>query len=463
MSGLVDFSKVRVCDNLHWFHPWEELATPGRHDRSIAAGGRGIYVTDETGRRLIDGPGGMWCVQIGYGSSAMATAIADQVLRMPYMSPYTLTCETSSLLARKLAELAPGELDHVFFTTGGSTAVETAVRFIHYRANAIGKPAKKIILAREDSYHGSTYLTASLSGKVGNKGLFDHDPSLVAFVPSTNHYRFGNGRTPEQFADDCVAAFEAKILAIGPDNIGGFIAEPVQASGGVILPPPGYLPRVYELCRKYDIITIADEVVTGFGRLGHWFASKDVFGVEPDIITTAKGLTSGYLPLGAAIFSKRLMDDISGDHCKDQWFSHGYTYSGHPVAAAAALKNIEIFEEEGLLEHVRKVAPHFQARMAALRHLPIVGDVRGIGLVGCVDCVAGAADTDPWNPQWQIGARLDRHCQDMGLLLRPIINMCVFSPPLIITESEIDQMFDIMESGLQKTLDEMVREGVWNG
>ena len=452
---------VQSYDTIHWFHPWEELATPGQNNRMIVTGGTGIHVQDETGQQLIDGPGGMWCVQIGYGSAEMAQAIAEQAMEMPYMSPYSMTAEPSARLARKLAELAPGDLDHVFFTTGGSTAVETAVRFLHFRNNARGLPAKKIILAREDSYHGSTYLTASLSGKVGNKSLFDHESGLVALVPSTNFYRYGKGRSREQFAKDCIAGFAAKIAEVGPENIAGFISEPVQASGGVILPPDGYLPAVYELCRQNDIATIADEVVTGFGRLGHWFASKDVFGVEPDIITTAKGLTSGYLPLGAAIFSKRLMADVSGDNAKGNSFTHGYTYSGHPVSAAAALKNIEIIERDGLLEHVRTLAPQFKARLERLRKLPIVGDVRGIGLVGCVDCVVSADDIDPWQPKFDLGARIDRHCQTLGLLVRPILNMCVFSPPLVITAAEIDRMFDILEKSLRLTTDDLVREGIF--
>ena len=461
MSEVVDSGLIQSYDNVHWFHPWEVLATPGQNNRTIVTGGTGIHITDETGQQLIDGPGGMWCVQIGYGSAEMATAIAEQAMRMPYMSPYSMTAEPSARLARKLAELAPGDLDHVFFTTGGSTAVETAVRFLHFRSNARGLPLKKIILAREDSYHGSTYLTASLSGKVGNKTIFDHETTLIDFVPSTNFYRFGKGRSREQFAADCIAGVAAKIAELGPENIAGFISEPVQASGGVILPPDGYLPAVYELCRQHDIATIADEVVTGFGRLGYWFASKEVFGVEPDIITTAKGLTSGYLPLGAAIISKRLMADVSGENAKGHAFSHGYTYSGHPVSAAAALKNIEIIERDGLLEHVRTIAPQFQARLEALRGLPIVGDVRGIGLVGCVDCIAGVDDTDPWQPTFDLGARIDRHCQQLGLLVRPILNMCVFSPPLVITAGEIDRMFNILEKSLRLTTDDLVREGVF--
>jgi adenosylmethionine-8-amino-7-oxononanoate aminotransferase len=436
------------------------MSRPGQHDRTIVTEGRGIYITDETGRQLIDGPAGMWCVQIGYGVEEMARTAAEQMLKMPYNNAFGMANLPTPKLARKLKELAPGDLGKIFFTTGGSTAVDTAIRFLQYRNNVLGRPDKKLILAREDSYHGSTYLTASISGKVGNKMFMDDAVDLVRFVPSVNHYRFGQGLSLEAFCDARIEAFEATIQEIGPERIMAFISEPVQASGGVIVAPEGYVRRTWELCRKYDIAYISDEVVTGFGRLGHWFASKEVFGIEPDIIITAKGLTSGYLPLGAALISERLYGEVAGDNARGAWFGSGFTYSGHPVTTAVGLKNIEIMERTGLLEHVRTVAPHFQARLGNLKSHPIVGDVRGLGLVGCVDCRLTKDDTDPWSPKHDIGERLDRHCQRFGLILRPILNMCVFSPPLIITEAEIDRMFDIMEKGLDATLDEMTREGL---
>lgn len=452
---------TRAYDNVHWIHPWENLGAAGQQNRTIVTGGEGIYIHDETGRKLIDGPGGMWCVQVGYGNREIAEAIYEQALRMPYNNPFGTASEPAALLARKMAEIAPGDLDHVFFTTGGSTAVDSAVRFVHFYNNLKGRPAKKLIISRADSYHGSTYLGASISGKVGNKGQFDHDTTIVDFVGTTNPYRRPAGMSVAEFGEACVAELEQKILEHGPERVGAFIAEPIQASGGVIVAPEGYLRRARELCTKYDMIYISDEVVTGFGRCGHWFASKDMFGVEPDIITCAKGLTSGYQPLGAFILSKRLYAEVTGENAKNSWFSNGFTYSGHPVACAAGLKNIEIIERTGLLEHVRKIAPQFQARLQGLRKIPIVGDVRGAGLVGCVECVASKDDTDPWNPRYPIGKVIDAHCVRHGLLVRPLLNMCVFSPPLIITPEQIDTMFDILETGVQAAMDQMVREGQW--
>ena len=255
--------------------------------------------------------------------------------------------------------------------------------------------------------------------------------------------------------------WKGAILEIGAHKIAAFIAEPILASGGVIVPPEGYHKRCLEICRKHDILYISDEVVTAWGRLGHWFASEEVFGIVPDIITTAKGLTSGYVPMGACIISDALIESVSGDNAKGATFSNGYTYSGHPVSAAVALKNIEIFERDGILEHVRAVTPLFQERLRALRDHPIVGDTRGMGLVGCVECRVDGAGADALEVDRAIGARIDLHCQELGLILRPLINMCVFSPPLIITPDQIDQMFDIMAEGIRRAADDLTRDGVF--
>ncbi len=274
-----------------------------------------------------------------------------------------------------------------------------------------------------------------------------------------NPYIRPDGMSIEDFLDEKINDLESAILEIGADKVAAFIAEPILASGGVIVPPKGYHKRCLEVCRKHDVLYISDEVVTSWGRLGHWFASEDVFDIVPDIITTAKGLTSGYVPMGACIISDTLIDSISGDNSKGATFSNGYTYSGHPVSAAVALKNIEIFERDGILEHVRSVAPLFQERLHALRDHPIVGDTRGMGLVGCVECKVEADGVDALETDRDVGVRIDQHCQDLGLILRPIINMCVFSPPLIISESQINEMFDIMEKGIKLTTRELSRDG----
>ena len=448
---------IRGWDNAHFFHPWERMGTEAA-DRVVAAKAEGIHIVDAEGRRFIDGPGGMWCVQIGYGRREMAEAIGEQAMRLAYHSPWSFASEPSALLARRLAEMAPGDLGSVFFTTGGSSAVDSALRFAQFYQNLRGRPEKKLFLARERGYHGSTYLAASVTGKDRWKNPMDTERRLVRFLPDINPYRRPEGTSEAAWADAKVEDLARAIRVEGAENIAAFIAEPILASGGVIVPPEGYVRRTRELCRANDILYISDEVVTGFGRLGHWFASEAVFGITPDIITTAKGLTSGYLPLGAMLVSDRLLDEISGDHRAEVMFGNGYTYSGHPVCCAAALKNIEIIEREGILEHVRAVTPQFQARMRALKRHEIVGDVRGMGLLGCVE---GTARPDlPEEKRMKIdaefGERVDAACEARGLIVRPLLNMCVFSPPLIISPAEIDRMFDILDAAIAEVQAEMM-------
>lgn len=439
---------VIAWDRKHQLHPWAPMDAWRGYDNMLVNTAKGIHLWDATGKRFIDGPGGMWCVQIGYGRPEMAEAIAAQVMQLPYASPWTTTTEPSAILAKKIADIAPGDLNNVFFTTGGSTAVDTALRTVHFFNNRLGRHDKKIILAREKGYHGSTYLASSVTGKERDKNRFDVESRLVRFLPDVNPYVRPDGMTVAEWCDEKVADLERMIESVGADNIGGFIAEPILCSGGVIIPPDGYHKRTFDICRAHDILYISDEVVTAFGRIGHWFASESEFGIVPDMITCAKGLTSGYLPLGACIISDRVMDRMTGPD-QDMLFSNGYTYSAHPVSCAAALKNIAIIEDEQILEHVKAVSPHFQKRLQELRKFPIVGDVRGRGLLGCIE---GRPETDGSNlaEQRKLGALLDEVCEEMGLLVRPLINMAVFSPPLIISMAEIDEMFDILEAALER-------------
>lgn len=438
-------------DRTHQIHPWAAMDEWRGYDNMLIENAKGIYMWDETGKRFLDGPGGMWCTQIGYGRSEMAKAATDQMMKLAYTSPFTSTTAPSAILARKLAELAPGDLNNVLFTTGGSTAVDTALRTMQYMNNRRGKPNKKLILAREKGYHGSTYLAHSVTGKERDKSHFDFETRLVHFLPDVNPYRRPSGMSVDAWCDAKIADMQAAITKLGAENIGAFIAEPILASGGVVVPPPGYHRRTWELCQAHDILYISDEVVTGFGRLGHWFSSKDLFDFQPDMITCAKGLTSGYLPLGACIVSDRVMEQMSNLGTASS-FTNGYTYSAHPVCCAVALKNIEIIEREHILEHVRTITPHFQARLAALTKFTVVGDARGMGLLGCIECKASNLEAER-----TLGSKVDAACEKRGLLVRPMINMAVFSPPLIITIEQIDQMFDIIEDALQEVQDELGR------
>jgi len=462
MTRQLSTQDIQKLDN-YFMHPWENVSTLGSQKRTVVARSEGVYVFDSDGNRLIDGPAGMWCVNVGHRRREIAEAIAAQALEMPYYSPWSVGNVPASLLAERLARLAPGDLNHAFFTTGGSTAVDSALRFMMFYNNCLGRPEKKHILSRVNAYHGSTYLSASCSGKGRDKNLLDFDTEKVHLLSDPNPYRRPAGMSVEAFRDGLVRELEDRILSLGPDRVGAFIAEPILASGGVIVPPEGYHRMCLEVCRKYDVLYISDEVVTAFGRLGHMFASQEVFGVDADMITLAKGITSGYVPLGAVLISDRLLDDIRRAGAEKAVFSNGFTYSGHPVACMAAMKNIDIIEGEGLLEHAREVGPYFQSRLRELAELPIVGDVRGMGLMGCVECVLGEGHQDELSVAYAVGDRIDRHCQKLGLIVRPLVNMCVMSPPLPITREQIDDMVGILRQGIERTMADLRQEGLWKG
>ncbi len=446
----------------HLVQPWPTAGEIGAEARGGIVSGDGIYVIDGEGRRLIDGPAGMWCVNAGHRRKELADVLYQQAMDLSYNSPWYTMNEPSVTLSARLAGHAPGDLNHVFYTTGGSSAVETALRFMQFANNVKGRTEKKLIVSRQGGYHGSTYLSASLNGRPRDQDWMDSAADQVIKLTCPNPFRRPEGMTEAVFCDFLVEEFRAVIEARGADRIGAFVAEPVMASGGVIVPPEGYLRRMRALCAENDILFIADEVVTAFGRLGHVFASKDVFGIEPDMITFAKGVTSGYFPLGGVMISSRLFEELRRSNHPDAMFAHGLTYSSHPIGCAVALKNLDILEE-GLLDHTRVVSAHFQSSLKTLEDLPLVGEVRGLGLMACVECVADRVHNNPLTLDLEVGKRIDKHCQELGLLVRPLINMCVMSPPLTITVPQIDEMTAILRSSIRRTMDELVREGLWHG
>jgi adenosylmethionine-8-amino-7-oxononanoate aminotransferase len=446
----------------HLVQPWPTAGEIGAEARGGIVSGDGIYVIDSEGRRLIDGPAGMWCVNAGHRRKELADVLYEQAMDLSYNSPWYTMNEPSVTLSARLAGHAPGDLNHVFYTTGGSSAVETALRFMQFANNVKGRTEKKLIVSRQGGYHGSTYLSASLNGRPRDHDWMDSASEQVVKLTCPNPFRRPEGMSEPAFCDFLVEEFRAVIEARGADRIGAFVAEPVMASGGVIVPPEGYLRRMRQLCTDNDILFIADEVVTAFGRLGHVFASKDVFGIEPDMITFAKGVTSGYFPLGGVMISSRLFEELRRSNHPDAMFAHGLTYSSHPIGCAVALKNLDILED-GLLDHARKMSAHFQASLKTLEDLPLVGEVRGLGLMACVECVADRVHNNPLTLDLEVGKRIDRHCQELGLLVRPLINMCVMSPPLTITAPQIDEMTAILRSSIRRTMDELVYEGLWHG
>jgi adenosylmethionine-8-amino-7-oxononanoate aminotransferase len=449
-------------DRDHIIHPWIDLGTAKTREPLIVAGAEGVHIYDSRGHRMIDGIGGMWCVNIGYGREEMAQAIADQVRKIPYFSPFGLISTPPAIeFGAKLAEYTPGDLKHVFFATGGSTAVDSALRFVQFYNNFVGRPEKKHIITRDWAYHGSTYLSASVSGKPGDRGNLDFVTDTVHHLPAPNPYRRPEGMSEAEFLAAKVADLENKILELGPDKVACFIAEPLLASGGVIVPPKGYHKRSWEVCRKYDVLYISDEVVTGFGRLGEIFASEPVFDIVPDIITSAKGLTSGYIPLGAFFVSDRLYAAMTGPQGKGKYFTNGFTYSAHPVACAAGLKNLEIIEREHILDHVRKTGPYFQEQLKTLLEFPMVGDVRGSHMMCAVECVTNKKTKESPPAAWEVAYRIINNAMERGLLVRPLGNTVILSPPLVITRKQIDEVVDMLGKSIKAVADELVREGLW--
>ena len=451
-------------DRDHFIHPWTDFSTFKEEGSMVMSNSEGAYVIDSDGNRYIDGIGGLWCVNIGYANEEMAEAIAEQIRQIPYFSPFGhQTTPPAAELAAKLARLTPGSLDHVFFGTGGSMSNDTAIRIIHYYFNRLGKTSKKKIISRTDGYHGSTYLAMSMTGVEFDHQGFDLAPDLVHHIPAPNPYRRPDGMSVEAFCDEKVADLENKILELGPENVACFIAEPIMGAGGVIVPPPGYHRRTREVCDRYEVIYISDEVVTGFGRLGQFFASEAVFDFVPDIITSAKGISSGYVPLSATILSKEIYDVISVPQAEGALFTHGFTYSGHSVSCAAGLKTIEIMERDDICGYVREVGPYFEEQLNTLLEHPIVGDVRGSHFMMCIENVADKETKALLPDEAEIGNRIARHCQSRGVIVRPIAHLNVMSPPLVLTRRQIDTMVEALHESIRETMDELTREGIWKG
>ncbi|NNE12158.1 MAG: aminotransferase [Ilumatobacter sp.] len=446
-AGTTD--EIVARDRRHLIHPYQVFDTVMVDDVLPVARGAGARIVDSEGNEYLDAVGGMWCTNIGLGRDEMADAIGQQVRELAYANPFVdMTTAPAGLLCERLAELAPGDLNRVFLSSGGSTAVDAAYRLIQFYQYVKGTPEKRHVLSRVDAYHGTTYASVSIGGKPGDRVPgFEYIEDTIHHLSSPNFYAFGGDRTEQEFADDLVAEFAAKVDQLGAEHVAAFFAEPIMGSGGVIMPPADYLQRVRALCAEHEIVYVSDEVVTGFGRLGEWFASESVFGIVPDIITSAKGLTSGYLPLGATIVSDRIYDVIA-ETGHDRYFAVGYTYSGHPVSCAAALKNIEIIEREGLLEHVREIGPYFQEQLATLADLPMVGDVRGSHLMSCVEFVEDKATKRHYDESLDVGKLVANACEPRGLIVRPMVHLNVMSPALVIDRDDVDNIVSTLRDAI---------------
>jgi len=460
-SNRFNAQELWQMDHDHVLHPYTHFDTFKREGSLVLVEGDGCHVTDAAGKRYFDGIGGMWCVNAGYGRKELAEVMAEQAMQLCYTTTFVdVSNAPAAQLAAKLAKLAPGPLNHVAYATSGSLAVDTAIRMAHFYHSRRGEPSRKYVISRKNSYHGSTYLGMTVGMRDGDQSPhFKYVPDLVHHLSAPYPYRRPEGMSLEAFSDFLVDEFAGKIGELGAANIACFIAEPAQASGGVCIPPPNYLPRMRELCTRHGILFIADEIVTAFGRLGHMFASEDEYGIVPDMILCAKGLTSGYIPLSAVIYSDAVHEAISAPD-PDVWFTHGYTYSGHPVACAVALRNIEIIEREDLCGNAARVGDYLEQRLATLSDLPIAGDVRGRRLMMCVEYVKDKNTREKLPDSANISKRISNECEAHGLLVRPIGHLDVLSPPLVMTKADVDFVVETLRHAIEKATAELKAEGV---
>jgi 4-aminobutyrate--pyruvate transaminase len=441
-------------------HPYTNLMKFRESGPLILESGKGCRVTDEAGKEYIEAMAGLWCTALGWGENELAEVAAAQMRKMAFGHLFGgRSHEPAIALAEKLKEIAPFPVGKVFFANSGSEANDTQIKLAWYAANARGQTAKKKIISRIKAYHGVTLASASLTGLVNNHKSFDLPFSFALFADNPHYYRAAEpGESELQFSARMAANLDSLIQREGPDTIAAMIAEPVMGAGGVIVPPEGYFDAIMRVLDSYGIAMIDDEVITGFGRTGEWFGCA-TYGFEPESMTIAKALSSAYLPISAVLLSPELSDIVEQESGRIGTFGHGFTYSGHPVAAAVALKTIEIYLARDIVGHVRQVAPLFQKRLAALADHPLVGEAVGVGLIGAVELVADKKTKKNFDPAKQVAATVNGFALEEGLIVRPLLgDRIAFCPPLVIDEAEIGELFDRFERALAKGLDWATRE-----
>ncbi|MEM7074558.1 MAG: aminotransferase [Pseudomonadota bacterium] len=445
-------NSLSALDANSHLHPYSNLQDVRSEGPLVFVSGQGIRVQDENGKSYIDSLAGLWCATLGFSEDRLADAANRQLRRLPfYHGFFNRVSDVTAKLAVKLVEVTPETIGKVFLANSGSEANDTALKLAWYYNNALGRPEKKKIIAREKGYHGVTIASGSMTQLPINHGSFDLPLGPILKTTCPHHYKFAHpGESEDAFSTRLAEELEQLILAENPETIAAFIAEPAMGAGGAVPPPQGYFDKIQPILRQYDILLIADEVITAFGRTGNMFGC-DTYGIRPDMMTLAKGLSAGYQPISALGLSNEIHDAIVEESGRHGVFGHGFTYGGHPVPAAVALEAIRIYESDDIVGHVRRVGPVFQKTLRALQDHPLVGEARGVGLMGGLDLMADAASRTPFDPALRVGQMVHDHSRDMGLLLRYAGDTLLFGPPLIITEDEIAEFGDILLRALDKT------------
>ncbi|KAE9632214.1 aspartate aminotransferase family protein [Parasedimentitalea maritima] len=443
-------AELQALDAAHHMHPFTANAELAEKGARVITRASGITLTDSEGNEILDAMAGLWCVNIGYGRDELAEVAARQMRELPYYNTFFMTTHAPAIaLAAKIAELAPGDLNHVFFAGSGSEANDTNIRMVRHYWVEKGKPTKSVIISRNNAYHGSSVGSGSLGGMSGMHAQGGLPIPDIHHIEQPHWWAEGGDMDPEEFGLLRAQELEKAILELGEERVAAFIAEPVQGAGGVIVPPASYWPEIQRICDKYEILLIADEVICGFGRTGNWFGCQTM-GIRPDIMTIAKGLSSGYAPIGGSVVS----DDVAAVIGAGE-FNHGYTYSGHPVAAAVALENLRILEEEGIVDHVRDVAaPYLKEKWEALADHPLVGEAKIVGMMGSIALVPNKDSRAPFAEAGTAGFICRERCFANNLVMRHVGDRMIISPPLVITPAEID----VLISRARKALDECYAE-----
>jgi putrescine---pyruvate transaminase len=444
-------------DAAHYLHPFTDHAALGRQGTRVITRAEGVYLYDSDGHRMLDGMSGLWCVNLGYGRRELAEAAYRQMLELPYYNSFFQAAHPPAIeLARLLVEVTPPQLQHVFFTGSGSEANDTVVRVVRRYWEVLGQPQRNVIISRRNAYHGSTIAGASLGGMAAmhaQGGL-----PIPGIVHIREPYWFGEGGelSPEEFGVLVARELEEKILEIGPERVAAFIGEPIQGAGGVIIPPATYWPEIQKIVERHGVLLVVDEVICGFGRTGRWFGSEH-FGIRPDLMPIAKGMSSGYLPIGGLMVGERVANALIE---RGGEFHHGFTYSGHPAACAVACAAINILREERIIERVRDdVGPYLQRRWRELADHPLVGEARGVGLIAALELVRDKEGRRPFPEPGTVGTL----CRDLsirsGLVMRAVRDTMIIAPPLVITEAQIDELIEKARRALDLTLAELTRQG----
>ena len=444
-------------DRQHYLHPFTDYKALHAKGARVIVRAEGCYLYDSEGHRILDGMAGLWCVNVGYGRRELAEAAYRQLLELPYYNSFFQTAHPPAIeLARQLVDLTPPQFNRVFFTGSGSEGNDTVVRLVRRYWDLLGQPDRKVIVSRQNAYHGSTMAGASLGGMA-----FMHEQGGLP-IPDIVHiaqpYWYGEGGdlSPAEFGLEAARELEKKILELGVNRVAAFIGEPIQGAGGVIIPPDTYWPEIQKICDRYGILLLADEVICGFGRTGHWFGSN-LYGLRPDLMTIAKGLSSGYLPIGGVMVGDRVADVLID---KGGEFAHGYTYSGHPAACAVASANLTILQQENLVSRTRdETGPYLAARWRQIAEHPLVGEARSVGLIGALELVRDKATRRFFDPRGEVGTICRDFCFQNGLIMRAVRDTMIIAPPLVISREQIDELAEKAWRCLDLTLARCRAEG----